>query len=67
SSRRDNSQYDDYKIAGYGVVDLRTSWQVMPNVKLSAKLDNVFDREYQLVNGYNTQGRYVEGGVTFFF
>jgi len=66
-SDTDADTYTDTRTTGYGVVDLRTSWQVMPNVKLSAKLDNVFDREYQLVNGYNTQGRYVEGGVTFFF
>jgi len=58
---------DGSRLGGYALMGLRTSWQVMPNVKLSAKLDNVFDREYQLVNGYNTQGRYVEGGVTFFF
>lgn len=66
-SDTDADTYTDTRTAGYGVFDLRTSWQVMQNVKLSAKLENVFDRDYQLVNGYNTQGRYVEGGVTFYF
>ncbi|WP_188112421.1 TonB-dependent receptor domain-containing protein [Salinicola aestuarinus] len=49
--------------AGYGVVDLRGSWSVTPAVTLLAKLDNAFDRDYQLVDGYNTQGRYFEAGV----
>ena len=66
-SDTDADTFSDTRTAGYGVFDLRTSWQVMENVKLSAKLDNVFDRDYQLVNGYNTQGRYFEGGVTLSF
>ncbi|TVU73864.1 TonB-dependent receptor domain-containing protein [Cobetia crustatorum] len=66
-SDTDADTFSDTRTAGYGVFDLRTNWQVMPNVKLSAKLDNVFDRDYQLVNGYNTQGRYFEGGVTLSF
>ncbi|WP_280561411.1 MULTISPECIES: TonB-dependent receptor [unclassified Chromohalobacter] len=62
--RRDST---DTMMGGYGVVDLRTSWQVTPMVELSAKMENAFDKEYQLVDGYNTQDRYVEGGVTLRF
>ncbi|WP_040243791.1 TonB-dependent receptor domain-containing protein [Chromohalobacter japonicus] len=67
--RRDTDfvTYGDTTVAGYGVVDLRTSWQVTPMVELSAKVENAFDKEYQLVDGYNTQDRYVEGGVTLRF
>jgi len=50
-------------VAGYGVVDLRTAWQVTPKIELSAKLENAFDKDYQLVDGYNTQDRYFEAGV----
>ncbi|WIX31278.1 TonB-dependent receptor [Salinicola sp. JS01] len=55
--------YGDTTVSGYGIVDLRTAWQVTPQVELSAKLDNAFDRDYTLAEGYNTQGRYVEAGV----
>nr|CDQ33037.1 Outer membrane cobalamin translocator [Virgibacillus halodenitrificans] len=67
--RRDTDfvTYGDTTVAGYGVVDLRTSWKVTPMVELSAKVENAFDKEYQLVDGYNTQDRYVEGGVTLRF
>ena len=54
-------------LGGYGVVDLRTAWQVTPTVELSAKLENAFDKDYQLVDGYNTQDRYLEGGVKLSF
>jgi len=59
--------YGDTTTAGYGVVDLRTAWQVTPTVELSAKLENAFDKEYQLADGYNTQDRYLEGGVKLSF
>ncbi|WP_280540079.1 TonB-dependent receptor [Chromohalobacter sp. 11-W] len=67
--RRDTDfvTYGDTTVAGYGVIDLRTSWQVTPMIELSAKMENAFDKEYQLVDGYNTQDRYVEGGVTLRF
>lgn len=67
SNRRDTQYdfpYDDTAVAGYGVVDLRTSWQVTPMIELSAKLENAFDKQYQLVDGYNTRDRYIEGGIT---
>ncbi|MGQ7242579.1 TonB-dependent receptor domain-containing protein [Salinicola sp. V024] len=59
--------FGDTTTAGYGVVDLRTAWQVTPTVELSAKLENAFDKDYQLVDGYNTQDRYLEGGVKLSF
>ncbi|HET8792050.1 MAG TPA: TonB-dependent receptor, partial [Modicisalibacter sp.] len=51
-------------VAGYGVLDLRTAWQITPMIELSAKVENVLDKQYRLVDGYNTQDRYVEGGIT---
>ncbi|MCD6007692.1 TonB-dependent receptor domain-containing protein [Halomonas sp. IOP_31] len=56
--------YGDTTTAGYGVVDLRTAWQVTPMIELSAKLENALDKRYQLVDGYTTQDRYIEGGIT---
>ncbi|WP_110647295.1 TonB-dependent receptor domain-containing protein [Salinicola peritrichatus] len=55
--------YGDTSVAGYGVTDLRTAWQVTPKIELSAKLENVFDKDYELADGYNTQDRYFEAGV----
>ena len=67
SQERPDSDYSDTINAGYGVVDLRTAWQITPTVELSAKLENAFDKDYQLVDGYYTQDRYLEGGVKLSF
>lgn len=45
------------KVAGFVTVDLRTAYHINKNWMLSAKLSNLLDRDYQLVNTYNTQGR----------
>lgn len=67
SASGDRTAYGGDTTAGYGVWDLRTSWQVTHALELSVKLDNAFDRDYQLVDGYNTQDRYLEGGVKLSF
>lgn len=66
SNRRDIDvqTFTDSHVAGYGVLDLRAAWQITPMIELSAKVENVLDKQYQLVDGYNTQDRYVEGGIT---
>lgn len=57
SGERKNSHYDTYVLGGYSV------WSVYVNRRLDdewtaqVKLDNVFDRQYQLAYGYNTPGR----------
>lgn len=45
------------KVAGYVTVDLRTAYHLNKNWMLSAKLNNLLDKDYQTVNTYNTQGR----------
>ncbi len=40
------------EVAGFGVVDLRASMKVTPELKASVKLVNLFDKEYQAVDGY---------------
>jgi vitamin B12 transporter len=55
------ARYDDAgntrSVAGYGVLNLRTSWQLNRKLLLQGRLDNALDRRYQLVDTYNTAGR----------
>lgn len=46
-------------LAGYGRVDLTAAWPINPHWRLEGRLENLFDRDYQLVNGFNTPGRSV--------
>ncbi len=54
-------RYDDVKnknqVAGYVTVDLRTAYHFNKSWMLSAKLNNLLDKNYQTVNTYNTADR----------
>lgn len=44
-------------VPGYAVLNLNLGWRPARDWKLTGKLLNVFDKDYSLVHGYNTQGR----------
>jgi vitamin B12 transporter len=44
-------------LSAYSTADLRLGWPVSPSWRVEARLENVFDRDYVLVRGYNTPGR----------
>ena len=45
------------KLSGYSVVNLTTSYQFTPSSRVALKVENALDKQYELVRGYNTQGR----------
>lgn len=56
-----STRFDDVantkQVAGYGIVNLRASQQLSRKLKLQARIDNVLDKDYQIVDTYNTAGR----------
>ncbi|MDD1619828.1 MAG: TonB-dependent receptor, partial [Methylococcaceae bacterium] len=54
--RFDNTQ-NTIKVAGYVTVDLRTAYHLNKNWMLSAKLNNLLDKNYQTVDTYNMPDR----------
>ncbi len=50
-------------LGGYGIVDLAISYKLRESVELFAKVDNLFDKEYQEVYGYGTLGAAGYGGI----
>ena len=45
------------RVGGYMTIDLRTAYHIDKNWMLSAKLNNMLDKQYQTNNGYRTFGR----------
>jgi vitamin B12 transporter len=43
-------------LGGYTIFNLRADYALAPAWRLGARVENLFDREYQIVNGYNTAG-----------
>ncbi|MBF0264012.1 MAG: TonB-dependent receptor [Gammaproteobacteria bacterium] len=52
SGRYNKIDEQDY-IPGYGVLNLRTAWEVNKNWTLKAKVNNVFDKQYTLTKDFN--------------
>lgn len=46
------------RVAGYALLDTVLEWQVMPALNLQLKVGNVFDKTYEVVDGYATLGRH---------
>ena len=61
-SHRFDDVANTVRLAGYGTLDLRADWLLMPGTRLGLRLNNVGDQRYQTVLGYNQPGR--EGFVT---
>mgnify|MGYP002133311150 CR=1 FL=1 len=57
SGERKNSHYDAYTLGGYSVWTLYINHRLDDEWSALVKLDNLFDRQYQLAYGYNTPGR----------
>lgn len=55
SERRDSGGVE---LSGYGLFNLSAGYK-FPGSVLSLKVDNIFDKDYQLASGYNTPGRSV--------
>ena len=52
-------------LAAYDLVNLTASYALGKNLELSARVDNLFDRDYMLVHGYNTLGRSLLIGLNY--
>ncbi len=55
----------DVMLPGYSTVSLFASKPLSPEWLLRVKVDNLFDRRYQLVHGYNTPGRGLFATLTY--
>jgi len=55
------SRYDDNdntkKLSGFGLMDIRGAYKLNKEIEIKAKIDNLFDKEYQTTKDYNSLGR----------
>ncbi len=66
-SKSYGDQANTKKMAGYGVVDLRTGYQFTKDFKAQLQFNNVFNKDYENRYGYNTDGAnwYLTASYTF--
>jgi vitamin B12 transporter len=53
----DPVSYGTSSVAGNAVFDLTFAYQLLDDLNVQLKIGNLFDRDYQVVDGYNTYGR----------
>ncbi|MBC7939620.1 MAG: TonB-dependent receptor [Chitinophagaceae bacterium] len=56
SDRFDDSA-NTTRVGGYGLLDLRAEWALQRDLRLGLKLNNLADKTYETVYGYNQPGR----------
>lgn len=52
-------------LPGYPVFNLNARYQLEKDISVSARIDNLFNRDYMLVHGYNTLGRTLFVGLNY--
>ncbi|HKE47710.1 MAG TPA: TonB-dependent receptor [Rhodanobacteraceae bacterium] len=43
-------------LPSYAIVNLRGTWTISADWRLTGRIENLFDKDYELVHGYNTPG-----------
>ncbi|HLL10135.1 MAG TPA: TonB-dependent receptor, partial [Rubrivivax sp.] len=56
-SHRFDDTANTLRLGGYGTLDLRAEWRLRPGLTLQAKLNNVANKRYETVYGYDQPGR----------
>jgi len=55
--KRDNSSFDSIVLESYEIANIFTRYDFTPSFSLSAKIENLFDKDYETAAGFNTMGR----------
>ena len=53
----DPATFGTSSVAGNAVFDLALAYQIVDDLSVQLKIGNLFDKDYQVVDGYNTYGR----------
>lgn len=61
----DINTFSPVTVPGYQVLNLNARYQMDKNISISARIDNLFNRDYMLVHGYNTLGRTLFVGLNY--
>jgi len=55
--KRDNSSFDSIELESYEIANVFARYDFTPTLNLSAKIENLFDKNYETAADFNTKGR----------
>jgi len=67
SSSWDKDDHSNGKNGGYGLLNLRTSYDFTENLNIYLNLNNTLDKNYETAKGFNTLGKTSTFGLTYNF
>ncbi|MCK4707943.1 MAG: TonB-dependent receptor [Gammaproteobacteria bacterium] len=56
-SARDDSSFNEVTLPRYEIVNLSALYRISRNAKVSAKIDNLFNEQYETASGFNSKDR----------
>ena len=59
----DINTFERVQLATYTLVRAVAAWKVLPELTLRARIENLFDAEYETISGYNVAPRIAMLGV----
>jgi vitamin B12 transporter len=65
SGRRFDDAGNAYRLGGYGLLNLYTTWHLTRDWSLLARVDNAADKHYELARNYGTAGRSWFAGIRY--
>ncbi len=65
SGARRNSNFDNFTLPAYQLVNLTAAYRIDTHLNLSARVDNLFDRDYSEAYSFNTLGRRLFVGLSY--
>ena len=65
ASERKDSHWSEDMLSGYALLSVYASKKIDKDWAARFKLDNLFDKDYQLAYGYNTPGRVVSATLIY--
>lgn len=63
----DSKDYADYTLESYVLVDIGVSYEASRHFTVNAKVNNIFDEEYETASNYATDGTNFKASVTYNF
>ena len=63
--KRDNSSFDTIELDSYKIANVFARYAFTSSINLSAKIENLFDEDYETAAGFNTKGRTAYAEVSY--
>ena len=63
--KRDNSSFDTIELDSYKIANVFARYDFTSSINLSAKIENLFDEDYETAAGFNTKGRTAYAEVSY--